>query len=427
MPLTFSNWAGNHVCQPAEWATPTTEDEVVAVVKAAAAAGRRVKVVGAGHSFSALAMTDGVLVSLDKLDRILVVDAQRGVVRVQAGKRLHAFNQTIAAHNLTLPIVGSIAEQSLGGLFATGTHGSSLVHGNLATQIVAMRIVTGTGELLALHEGDERLAGARVNLGALGIVTDLTLKVEPMFTIAEETIPMSFDRALENFPAYAKQHEYAKLWWLPHTNAAQLFRGDRTTDKHNYSPAKRRFETNILNGWVFPFVLWLGNAFPALIAPLNRLIGMVYFKKSRTVGAPADVLGLAMPPRHFECEWAIPVEHCTTIFPRLRDLANAHHVNFIMEARVVRQDENWLSPAYGRPTVQIGTYITNPTDKESFFAGAAAIFAEYEGRPHWGKENTLSGADAARVYPQFEAFRALAKSCDPSGMFRNESLDRLLG
>lgn len=427
MSRTFTNWAGNQTCTPAAWAVPATEVEVAALVKAAFEAGRKVKVVGAGHSFSDIALTEGVLVSLDKLNRKIVIDPHAGIVRFQAGIRLGAFNEAIAAHGLTLPIVGSIAEQSLGGLIATATHGSSLKHGNLATQVLAMRVVTGNGEILALHQGDPRLAGARVNLGALGIVTDVTLKVEPMFSVVEETVPMGFEAALDAFPGFAEQNEYAKLWWLPHTDAAQLFRGNRTKEPTNISGFARWIDASIVNAWVFPLVLWLGNTFPALIATFNLIISRVYFKAARTIGPPARVLGLAMPPRHFEAEWAIPLEECAAVMRQMRDLANSLHVNFILEARLVRADQNWMSPAYGRDTVQIGTYITNPADKDAFFAGAAAIFANYGGRPHWGKENALTLAEATVLYPRFGEFRDLVKTLDPSGTFRNAALDRLLG
>ncbi len=426
MPAEFLNWSRRHRCTPAQWVHPASEDEVAAIVKQAAGAGQAVKVVGAGHSFSAIAMTDGVLMSLDHLDRIVAVDGQRGVVRVQAGMRLRDFNRALAEHGLTLPIVGSIAEQSMGGLIATGTHGSSLRHGNLATLVIAMRLVSGTGDIVALHEGDSRLEGARVNLGALGVVTELTLRVEPRFSLAEQTVPMGFEAALAAFPAYARDHEYAKLWWLPHTDAAQLFRADRTNEASNISASRRWIDEHIVNAWVFPVVLWLGNTFPGLIAPLNRLTGAVYFQPRRTVGPPAEVLSLAMPPRHFEAEWAIPVEHCADAMRRVRDLANGLRVNFIIEARLVRADHNWLSPAYGRDTIQIGVYITNPADREAFFAGGGAIFANYGGRPHWGKENALTGIDAERLYPRFRDFRELVSGLDPQGTFRNGVLRRLL-
>lgn len=427
MPDTFENWSGRHRCSPATRAAPTSEAEVSALVRTAAESGQRVKVVGAAHSFSDIAMTDGVLVSLDAMDRVLELDRQRSTVRVQAGKRLRALCEELAAAGCTLPIVGSIDAQSLGGLVATGTHGSSLAHGNLSTLIVAMRLVDGNGDVVTLDERDPRLPGARVALGALGIVTELTLRVEPSFTVAESTWPMDFEPAVERFVETMRASEYAKFWWIPHTDRAQLFTADRTTDPRDFSERRRAFDERVVNAWVFPVLLRLGNLVPRLIAPLNRLIAAVYFQGRRVVGAPHRVLSLAMPPRHFEAEWALPVEAFAPAIRQVRVLANGLHVNFILEARLVAADDSWMSPAYGRDSVQVGTYITNPADREAFFAGASTIFAAFDGRPHWGKEHALDAAGAAALYPRFADFQALARELDPRGTFRNELLTRLLG
>lgn len=426
MPTEFRNWSGQHACTPAEWAAPTSESEVQALVQRALSEKRRIKVVGAGHSFSDIALTDGILVSIDALDRVLEIDGQRQTVRVQAGKRLRAFCDELAAAGWTLPIVGSIDVQSLAGLTATGTHGSSLVHGNLSSLIAGMRIVNGLGEVIELPEGDPRLAASRVHLGALGIVTELTFRIERMFTLAETTIPLSFNEGVARFLTEQRQSEYTKFWWLPHTDRAQVFVGERSSSPHNFSERTRRFDEAVVNAWVFPFVLWLGNQFPSLIAPLNAITGAVYFKAARTVGVPHRVLTLAMPPRHFEAEWAIPLEHFEVVVAALRELANGLHVNFILEARLVKGDENWMSPAYGRDTVQIGTYITNALDRPAFFSGAAALFAQYGGRPHWGKESAINATQAAETYPRFADFRVWAAEMDPHGVFRNAMLNRLL-
>lgn len=422
----FSTWSGSASCSPTAILEPASEAEVVAIVQRALASGRRVKAVGAGHSFSDIAMTDGDLVRLDKMDAIVRVDKQRNRVTAQAGMRLKSFNGHLDGVALALPIVGSIEEQSLAGLVATGTHGSSLRHGNLSNCVVAMRIVTGRGEVLVLEEGDERLPAARLGLGALGIVTELTFAVEPAFRIREETVPMAFEAAVDAFPEYASAYEYAKFWWVPHTNRAQLFRGVRTDEASTFSEALRTFDTRVINGVVFPAVLGFGNAFPSLIPALNAAIGAVYFQPKTTIGVSHRVLGLAMPPVHRESEFAIPLEHAGAALRRLRTLiVDKHlHINFILEARLVREDDTWMSPAYGRNTVQIGAYTTYLGDKETWFSGAEAIFREYGGRPHWGKEATLEPARIAALYPRAGEFLALAHACDPSGVFSNPFLQK---
>ncbi len=425
----FVNWSGEQRCQPSAWVSASSEDDVVAAVRGAVAARQKLRVLGAGHSFSALVPTGGTLLSLDPMDRVLSVDPQRGLVRVQAGKRLRAFLDELSAAGLALPVVGSIDQQSLAGLVSTGTHGSSLEHGNLSAQVVALRVVTGGGELLVLDEGDPRLPAARLALGALGVITEITFRVVPAFTYAEHTEPMGFDEALLAFAAWAREYPYAKLWWLPHTDRAMLFRGGVSHDPPNFSERQRRFDELVVNRWVFPLVQWLGNTAPALIPSLNALTGAVYFQRRAVVGRPDRVMTLAMPPRHSESEWAVPVDTCAAVMRELRAAIDASslRVNFIMEARLVPADDAWLSPAYGRDTVQVGTYITNPRDRDAFFALAERVFRPRGGRPHWGKSHDLDAVGARALYPRFDEFVGLARECDPAGTFRNPMMERLLG
>ena len=165
---------GNQSCAPVEVATPTTEADLVDLVKGAAAAGRRVKAVGAGHSFTSIACTDGVLVDLGRLRPGAVAraapDGEGGLVTVEAGIKLHRLCDELDARGLALENMGDIDQQSISGATQTATHGTGLRFGNLATQIAALRLVTADGSVLDLspeHDPD-LFAAARVGLGALG-------------------------------------------------------------------------------------------------------------------------------------------------------------------------------------------------------------------------------------------------------------------
>ncbi len=156
MASTVRNWARNQACVPVEVATPTTTDEVAAVVAAAARAGRRVKTIGAGHSFTAAAMTNGVLVSLERMDRVLAVDRERARVTVQAGITLRDLGEALAVAGLAMPNLGDINVQSVAGAISTATHGTGIGLGNIATTIVGMELVDGRGEVVRCDETTER-------------------------------------------------------------------------------------------------------------------------------------------------------------------------------------------------------------------------------------------------------------------------------
>ncbi|NVB84149.1 MAG: FAD-binding protein, partial [Kofleriaceae bacterium] len=190
MARAFVNWGKTVKTRPSSWHEPTSEDEIVELVRTAARERQRIRVVGAGHSWSAIAAPEQIGISLDRHAGIVDLDANNRRVTVRAGTRLRDLNEALDAAGFALPIVGSIAAQSIAGLTATGTHGSSLVHGNIASFVDRMRLIDGCGDIVVL-EG-ERLDGARVHLGALGIVTELRLAIVPKFSLAEsvERIPI---------------------------------------------------------------------------------------------------------------------------------------------------------------------------------------------------------------------------------------------
>ena len=170
--MKWSNWAGNVQCQPTDYHEPTTEKELVALVKQVAAKGERIKVVGAGHSFSRVAACDGAhLVSLQRYQQVLAVNREARTVTVQAGIWLKDLNKFLATKGLALSNMGIIAEQSLAGAISTATHGTSTRFGSLAQQVVALSLVTASGEVISAskEQNPELFAAAQVSLGSLGI------------------------------------------------------------------------------------------------------------------------------------------------------------------------------------------------------------------------------------------------------------------
>ena len=214
---TVSNWAGNQRWIAAERALPRSTDDVAALVERAAAAGQRVKAIGAGHSFTAAAVTDGVQVSLDRMQRVRHVDHERRQVTVDGGIRLHRLNEELAELGLALPNLGDIDRQSIAGAIATATHGTGLGLGNLATGVVAMELVTGTGDVVHLDATTDAdlLRIARVGVGALGIVTAVTLQCVPAFDLhARETVE-PLDDVLDGLLEHAAAVDHFELFWMP--------------------------------------------------------------------------------------------------------------------------------------------------------------------------------------------------------------------
>lgn len=434
MAAHFLNWSQTVSACPAEWIEPASEAEVLATLRRARAEGRRLKAVGSGHSWSRIAVTDGIMLSLRRLNRVLSLDPAARTITVEAGMRLFELDGHLRRAGLSLSIFGSIAQQHIAGAIATGTHGSSLTHGSLSSLVRGVRLLTPEGEVLDIGEGDERLRGARVHLGALGVLSRVTLQVEPAFLLEEEAGALPFDEAAARLPEIARSAEYVKLWWLPHVPFAQLYRCRRVAPgaRPGRLPPLRSFgrwiDEAVVNRYLFSAVLRLAGVAPAAVPALNRAIARAYFRPRRLVGTAREVLTVPMPPRHRETERAVPVERGGVALGRLAALIEGERlrVNFPVEARFVRGDDGWLSPAAGRDSCQLGAYMAPCADLPAYFEGFTRLMRELGGRPHWGKELEIDREEVTRLWPDAERFRALARALDPNGMMRNALLDQVL-
>ena len=424
----FRSWSGVESAVPSGWVRPQTEADVRSAVRAARYAGRRLRVVGAGHSFSSAALPDDRAMSLDEVAGVVELGADH--VRVRAGTRLRDLSAALLARGLTLPVVGSIQAQSVAGAIATGTHGSSLVHGNLATLVTGMRLVDGRGEVVELAEEDPRLAGARVHLGALGVVTEVTLRVVPAFRLRQTIEHVDVHGLGRRLEDVARSAEWVKAWWLPQASTAQIVRYERTTDAASTRPSAaqlRALDERVLHRWVFPAMVRLQHRRPDVVPTLNERHSGFYLGPSGLVGQSSLMLNTPMPVVHRETEAAVPLAEAGELVDRVvrrvqRDRISA---NFPLEVRFVRGDDGWLSPAEGRDTCQVGAYATDGPDRARYFRA----FWEEVGtaRPHWGKELHHAAEDLAPLYPRWQEFLSLRKELDPDGVFDGPFLRQVLG
>jgi len=427
----FTNWGRNHTCVPSTFQVPTSEREVEQVLAQALDARQTVKVVGAGHSWSNAACTSGHMISLDGLDRVLDVDDTRHRVTVGAGIRLHRLIERLAGVGLALQNIGSVTQQSIAGAFSTGTHGTGLRFGCLATQVVGMRMLSGDGQWrhLSAERSPELFAAARVNLGMLGVITEVTLQAEPLYDLEERVFALPFEEARARMMELVDAHEHVKFWWMPHTDQLQVFTYDRTSRPRTPPSLSRTLEEQVLNRWGFAALLGVGHRFPAIIPPTNRLVASGYMRSMRRVDRGDRLLSLAMPPVHREMEYGIPVERAAELVGKVRRMIDHHglRVNFPLEVRFVAADRTLLSPAAGRTSCQVGAYIGEGSDRARFFQLFEQLAVDFEGRPHWGKEFSLRRRQLAAAWPGFERFDAIRRQLDPDKVFVNDFSRQVFG
>lgn len=425
MRRRFVNWGKTVTSHPSQWLAPASEADVIAAVRGAA--GKRLRVVGGGHSWSAIAAPEQIGLTLDRFAGVIARDDT--TVTVRAGTRLRDLNAALAADGYALPIVGSIAEQSLAGVIATGTHGSSLVHGNLASFVERIRLVDGRGNVHDIGRDDPRLPAARVHLGALGIVTEVVLRILPAFRLAETVEAVRVDELPVLLESIAHSAEYVKVWWMPHARYAHVFRYERTEEPTTTKPdpvRQRWIDEKVMHAWVFPAVLRLGLV-PGLTPRIGRLVAKT-FVQPRRVGVSTLMLSTPMPVRHRETEAAVPMARAGEAVERTLRAVETDRlvVNFPLEIRFVRGDDSWMSPAYGADTCQIGAYCWGPR-APAYFAAFWREMRALGARPHWGKELDHTAAEVRALWPRAGEFLALRDQLDPDRVFGSAFHARTLG
>lgn len=427
----WRNWAGNVTATPVRTVTPASVGELQEAVRRAAEQGLRVKAVGTGHSFTAAAATDGVLLRPHALAGIRSIDRDAGTVTVAAGTVLKDLNAALAREGLSLTNMGDIMEQTVSGATSTGTHGTGRDSASLAAQIRALELVTAEGELLACSESEnpEVFAAARLGIGALGIVTSLTLAVEPIFFLTAREEPMGFDRVTAEFDEHFAENEHFEFYWFPHTGNCNTKRNNRSQGPAAPpGPVSAWVEDELLSNGLFQAVNSLGRAVPATIPAIARVASRALSARTYT-DIPYKVFTSPRRVRFVEMEYALPRERVVEALRELRAMVDRSRlrISFPVEVRTAPADDIALSTASGRETAYIAVHMYKGTPYQAYFTAAERIFTEFGGRPHWGKVHTRDAEYFAEVYPRFGEFTALRDRLDPDRVFGNDYLRRVLG
>lgn len=410
---------------------PASVEELAAALERAAHAHQHVRVAGAGHSFSALVPTDGMLISLERMNRVLKLDRDSGLVRVQAGIGLHKLNAALSAHSIALENVGDVDSQSLAGAISTGTHGTGIGLRNLSAPVHEIELMRADGSVLSLNEHSDADAwrAARVSLGALGVITALTVQTVPDFQLRAVDGPMLLDQALEQLDQLVDGHDHFELYWFPYSRRALLRRNDRTTDPARERSALHRYLQEILlvNHGLHAFCL-LGRRIPALIPLLNRTATRLG-DTSRRVDISSHIFVTRRLVRFTEMEYAIPREHAVAAVRAIRELIQTRRlrVSFPIEVRFAASDDALLSPAHGRETCYIAVHMFDRMQFEPYFRAVEEIMVGFGGRPHWGKRHSQTAETLRPRYPEWNRFQAVRARLDPEGRFTNAELERVLG
>lgn len=430
MVTSWHNWAGNQVAHPLGIEHPSTEDELAAIVRRAGERGVRVKVVGNGHSFTAAAVTDGVLVQLDRYQRLLNIDIVKRQITVEAGMPLTVVNEMLAARGLAMANLGDIADQTISGAISTSTHGTGIRLTGIAGQVAGLRIVTSTGDVLTCNaaENADLFHAARVGVGVLGAVSTVTIDVVPAFGLHVVEEPMQVDNVLAELDELVENNDHFEFYWVPHTALALTKRNNRTTDPLEPQSRFRHYANKIaLENYAFGALCRVGRRRPSMIPKLAKALAAS--GRTEFVDQSDKVFASTRLVKFYEMEYSIERAACVEALDRLRSFINREGLllNFPVEVRFTAPDDIPLSTGTGRESAYIAVHVFKKMEYERYFRGVEAIMDDYGGRPHWGKLHFQTADTLAPKYPQWDAFIAARDRLDPEGSFTNDYARRVFG
>jgi L-gulono-1,4-lactone dehydrogenase len=430
---TWRNWSRTEAVRPLRVERPATADAVQRAVAAAGASGLRIKPVGSGHSFTGIAVAPGVQLDLTDLAGVIDADVATGRVTLAAGTRLYQLPAMLAPYGLAMPNMGDVDRQTIAGATSTGTHGTGLGFGGLATQIVVAKLVTGTGEFITVSETDrpELLPAVRVGLGALGVLVEVTLQLVPRYVLHAVEQPEPLGEVLDGWLDRVRGADHFEFYWFPHTDTALTKTNSRRSADAPRKPLgriSRWVDDEFLANGVYRAICELGRVAPGTTPFFARQVDKVTGDREFTDFSPA-VFTSHRAVRFREMEYAIPLEAVPEAFREVRGLIERKgwRISFPIEVRAAASDDNWLSTAYGRETGYIAVHRYFREDSREYFEAVEDIMRGFGGRPHWGKMHTQTAETLRSVYARFDDFVRVRDDLDPERRFANPYLDRVLG
>ncbi|WFE95953.1 D-arabinono-1,4-lactone oxidase [Micromonospora sp. WMMD987] len=427
----WSNWAGNQQSVATAILRPTTVEDIAEAVLDVAGAGERIRVVGSGHSFTPIALSDGRRMELSGLRTDVRIDRNARLVTVPAGTTLRALNALLAEYGLAMPNLGDIDAQTIAGAISTGTHGTGAAYGCLSTFVDALTMVTGTGEVLhcSTEEHPEIFAAARVGLGALGVIVDVTLRCVEAFTLRAHERPAPLDEVLDDLPGLVGRHDHVEFYWFPYTDRVQLKTNDRVPADDRPLPRWRGWlDDDLLANRVFAGACRLGRAVPTLAPAISAVSARALTERTYT-GRSDTVFCTPRRVRFVEMEYGVPRAALPQALTELRRIVDRlpFKVLFPVEVRFTAADDIWLSHGYGRDSAYLAVHQYVGMPYEPYFRAFEEVAAGLGGRPHWGKLHYRDATSLATAYPRFADFQDLRDRLDPGRVLTNPHLDHILG
>jgi FAD-linked oxidoreductase len=427
--MSMKNWSENVVWNPELVRLPKTEQEVVDIILEAKKNNKTIRVIGSGHSFTKLCETNQITVSLDEMQGIIAHDKSNDHVTVHAGTKLYRLGDELASIGLSQENLGDINKQSIAGAVSTGTHGTGLGLGSIATQIVEISLIDGNGEKQVLNASNHPVLfrAAQLSLGTLGIVTEVKIRCKKSYNLALDMRKERLEDVLSNLEKINRDNRHFEYYLIPMTPWVQTRYSNIVEEDATYTSKFSAFMNDIvLENWALQLLCEVNRLFPKSAKSVAKTLSR-FLSDERKVQKSHKVFSTVRNVKFMEMEYNVPYTHYKQVVNELTALIekNNYQVAFPLEHRFVQQDDILLSPANGRDSAYIACHVYKGMPYERYFKDLEELFTAYDGRPHWGKMHTRTASYYRKTLKDFDTFLEIREKNDPQQIFVSPYIRRL--
>ena len=420
MTIRWRNWSGLQRSVPQQLLMPTNTDALAKVIRQH----QKIRVVGAGHSFSPLVTTEDTLVSLDHFQGLIDYDAAEQSAQLWAGTRIHHLPKILDPINQALQNQGDIDQQSLAGAISTGTHGTGIHLPCLSDLVTEFELVTAQGNVLTCnqHQHAEIFMAGRVGLGSLGVLSKVTFQNRARYKLKEHLQLSAVQDILTQMNTWKNQHRHIEAFIFPFHDYALLKTLNETEDAIQQRTVAFPSEDTLLT-----LCCELGKIIPSIIPILQKMLG-VFIKETEHVNWSSKVFPTPRHTKFNEMEYQVPIAQGMQCLEEIIHTFRRQQLPcfFPIEVRYVKADDIWLSPFYQQDSLSISVHQYAKQDYGRIFNQIEPIFWQYGARPHWGKLHSLKACDLENLYPKWQDFLNLRAELDPDKKFLNPYLQQML-
>lgn len=390
MSVQWENWSGSIIFKAHKLIRPKSEEEVMDIIRDASLKGRTLRVKGSSHSSMPLFVTDDTLISLERMRGVISHDTQTSTADCLPGTTIKTLGDELLLRHLSPPNLGDVALQHIAGAIGTGTHGTGVGLGNLSTMLIGGKLINGNGELITIEETDTHLLNAcRVSLGLLGIFTEMKLSLQPLYKLERKEWFVPFLKFIDHIEELINQNRHMDFYWYPRNDLVKI----RTMNHPGQG---------------------VMNVSEALLDEEKIDYAQNILHKHTEIKNKFE-----------EMEYELPFEEGVKCFLKVRDRVLKKWrklVGWRLLYRTIKEDDSYLSPAFGRKTVSISLHQNSSLPYKEFFQDIEPIFRDHQGRPHWAKKHNLTKKELRSLYPKWDHFVELREKFDPKGVFLNSYL-----